>query len=251
MLRLRRRRQDHHCRAHRHGGRPQRPSGGGRDHRPGTTARRRTRSRGADQRTVPHRRRLARRAVGPDARHQVDVRRARPPLLGDRGPVRGDPHEQLLQEHLRVAVGHAGVHGDGEALRARGRGRLRPRGRRHAADPQRARLPGGAAPAGPLPRPPALPGPHRADQGLREGRQRRRPDARAGAGQGGRRRRGGRRDLVLPGLRGHGRGLQGPGPAGRRPPDRRLDGVRAGRLAQGRHRGRGRLLRRAAARPGA
>ena len=53
--------------------------------------------------------------------------------------------------------GHAGVHGDGEALRAARRLRLRPRGRRHAADPQRARLPRCPAAAHPLPRPPPVP----------------------------------------------------------------------------------------------
>ena len=36
----------------------------------------------------------------------------------DAGAGRADPRQPLLPEHLRRAVGHAGVHGDGEALRA-------------------------------------------------------------------------------------------------------------------------------------
>ena len=70
------------------------------------------------------------------------------------------PRQPLLPQHLRRPVGHAGVHGDGEALRAARAHRLRPRRRRHPADPQRARLPRRAAAAVPLPRPPPVPHAH-------------------------------------------------------------------------------------------
>ena len=58
----------------------------------------------------------------------------------------GRPHraEPLLPQHLRRAERHPGVHGVGDAAPAARRRALRPGRRRHAAEPQRARLPRGA-----------------------------------------------------------------------------------------------------------
>ncbi len=101
--------------------------------------------RGADQHAQPHRRRRGPASCG----RSCSTRRApsttsSPSYAGQPGAGRGDPRQPLLPEHLRRAVGHPGVHGDGEALRAARRDRLRPRRGRHAADPQRPRLPRGA-----------------------------------------------------------------------------------------------------------
>ena len=168
---------------------------------------------------------------------------------------RAHPRQPLLPEHLRRPLGHPGVHGDGEALRAPRRRRLRPGRGRHAADPQRPRLPRRPPPAHPLPRPPPLPGAHGAHPRRDEGGQRGRPGVRPQRVQGGRRRGVRRRHRLLPGLRGHG------GRASRSGPSRcssLLDQpghrLRAGGLAPPRHRGRGPLLRRQAGRgrhPGA
>ena len=76
--------------------------------------------------------------------------------------------------------------------------------RRHAADPQRARLPRGARHARPLPRPPAVPAADAADAARAEGAQRRRAAGAAHDRQGDRRRRARRCDRVLPGVRGDG-----------------------------------------------
>ena len=106
--------------------------------------------------TAPRCRRPA--VSGADARHQVDVRHARRAV---RATTRRRPSAILDNRFYRnVAgslVGHAGVHGDGEALRAPRRRRLRPDRRRHAADPPRARLPRRAAPAHAPARQPHLP----------------------------------------------------------------------------------------------
>ena len=92
---------------------------------------------------------------------------------GDPGPGRAHPRQPPVPQHLRRPVGHAGVHGDGEAVRAARGGPLRPHRRRHAADPQRPRLPRRAPAPDPLPRQPHLPAADDADARLPEGGQRR------------------------------------------------------------------------------
>ena len=119
VLRVRRRRQDDHGRCGGPQGGAAGPQDRGRHHRPGQTAGRRPGPRRAQRRAQPHRRRLGRRAVGDDARHQAHVRRAGHPSTP---PTPRRPErilaQRLLSQHLRGPVGHPGVHGDGEALRA-------------------------------------------------------------------------------------------------------------------------------------
>ena len=63
--------------------------------------------------------RVRRPAPRADARHEVDVRPARHAVRGRRGAgASASSTNALLPQHRRRAVGHAGVHGDGEALRA-------------------------------------------------------------------------------------------------------------------------------------
>ena len=92
-----------------------------------------------------------------DARHRDHVRPAHPDLRARRRAGATHPREPLLPQHRRRALGHAGVHGDGEAVRAPRPRRVRPHRRRHAADPSRARLPRRAPPAHPDARQPGLP----------------------------------------------------------------------------------------------
>ena len=123
LLGLGRRRQDHHRGRPRAGGRSPRPQGLRRHHRPGQAPGRRPGpGRRPDQRATADRRPVAGRAVGGDARHQVDLRRPRGHLLGQPRPGRAHPGQPLLPEHLRRPLGHAGVHGRREALRAARRG---------------------------------------------------------------------------------------------------------------------------------
>ena len=156
VLRVGRRRQDDH------GGRasaleaarPRAPRRRRHD-RPGPAARRRAsgcRDGLADRRPQRHRR-------GPDGRGELwammldtkgDLRRP------GRSATRADPAQAeriLANRFYRNISGalsrHAGVHGGREALRAPRRRPLRPRRRRHAADPQRPRLPRGAGAARP------------------------------------------------------------------------------------------------------
>ena len=68
----------------------------------------------------------------------------------------------------------AGVHGDGEAVRAPHRGPLRPARARHAADPQRARLPRRAAAPDAVHRRPLAAGLHAPDRPRGAGRRARR-----------------------------------------------------------------------------
>ena len=140
-------------------------------------------------------------------------------------------------------VGHAGVHGDGEALRAARRRRLRPHRRRHPADPPRARLPRRAAAPHPPARQPDLPSADDARAG--------RVPRRLGRGAGvpprrrtRRRHRGDRRRArVLPCVRGNGGGL----PHARERDDGaagvRRHRVRARHVTAPRRRRRGRVLR--------
>ena len=125
------------------------------------------------------------------------------------------------------------------------RTRLRPRRRRHPADPQRPRLHRRAAAPVPLPRPPPVPDDHLAGPRHREGGERGRPGVPAHRGQGGGRRGDRRRRRLLPGLRGDGGGL--PGAGRRRAPAalRRRHRLRARRVAAARHDRGGAVLRRA------
>src|SRR5205823_7095564 len=88
--------------------------------------------------------RRQRRAVGDDARSQAHIRR---PDREARAR-RANPRRGALEPDLPRAVERrgrlAGIHGDGEALRAAPGGALRPARARHAAVAQCARLPGGA-----------------------------------------------------------------------------------------------------------
>ena len=108
---------------------------------------------------TPQRRRLVRcagRAVGDDARHAGRVRRRGAPLRRQRRAGGADRGQPVLPEHRRLAERHAGVHGGRDAVPAAPRRAFRPRRGRHAADPQRPRLPRGAGRARPLPRPPLV-----------------------------------------------------------------------------------------------
>ena len=127
--------------------------------RPGPAPGRRARaSSRCPTRPTPVRGRLARRAARPHARHQGHLRRPRRPLRPDARAGRVHPGQPHLPEPGRRPVGHPGVHGHGEALRAdRGR-RLRPGGGRHPAHPQRPRPARRPPPAHPLPREPASSG---------------------------------------------------------------------------------------------
>ena len=92
----------------------------------------------------------ARRAVGDDARRQAHLRRAG----GHPRPDEKTRDAVLTNPDLPAVVQRGGrlpgVHGDGEAPRAPSGGQLRPAGARHAAHPQRARLPRRPPPPGPL-----------------------------------------------------------------------------------------------------
>ena len=101
---------------------------------------------------------MARRAARPHARPQGHLRRPGPPLRRHRRAGRGHPGQPDLPEPDRDPVGHPGVHGHGEALRAGRGGRVRPGRGGHPPVPQRPRLPRRPPPADPLPREPALPG---------------------------------------------------------------------------------------------
>ena len=141
LLRLGRRRQDDHGGRPRPPGRPARPPGLRGDHRPGPPAGQLARPRRAHQPAHPDRGALARRAPRPHARPQGDLRRPGPAVLGHRRAGRGHQGQPDLPQPHRHAVGHPGVHGHGEALRAGRGGRVRPGGGGHATDAQRPRLP--------------------------------------------------------------------------------------------------------------
>ena len=171
VLRLGRRGQDHGVGRLRPGGRPARAGGpaSSRSTRPGAWP---TPSASTPWPTPPPpiAGRLAGRALGPHARPQGHLRRPGRPLRPHARAGRGHPGQPPLPEPDRRPVGHPGVHGHGEALRADRERRLRPGRGGHPAHPQRPRLPRRPAPAHPVPREPPLPGPAHADPGLPAGR---------------------------------------------------------------------------------
>ena len=99
-------------------------------------------------------------------------------LVARQAPDEESRDRVLEQPHLPADLQRpgrlAGVHGDGEALRAAHRGPLRPARPRHAADPQRARLPRRAAPPDPVHRGPLAARLHEADRPGGAGRRARR-----------------------------------------------------------------------------
>ena len=182
------------------------------------------------------------RAVGDDARRQGDLRRAGRAPGARRGVPRPGARQPHLPADLQRARRLAGVHGDGEALRAAQRGPLRPARPRHAADPQRARLPRRAEPPDPVHRRPLAAGLHEADRAGGAGRRPRRL-GRPQRHEADRRLRPDRRPgRVLQRLQRHGRRLPGARQAGQQPA-RRPAHLLPGRLrAPGRADRRGRLL---------
>ena len=125
LLRLGRRRQDHHLGGARAPGGRARPQGRRAHHRPGPPAGAVDGDRGARQHPAAGRRHrvgvggLARRD---DARHEADLRRGR----GEPGHARegqADPREPLLHRAVELVRRHPGVHGDGEARPAPARRR--------------------------------------------------------------------------------------------------------------------------------
>ena len=152
------------------------------DDRPGEAARRLARHEGAGQRGEAGRPEAVRgpgdrdrgRAVGDDARREGDLRRAGRPPGARRGGARPRPRQPHLPADLQRPGRLAGVHGDGEAVRAAHRGPLRPARPRHPADPQRARLPRRAAPPHPVHRRALAAGLHAADRAGGAGRRARR-----------------------------------------------------------------------------
>ena len=222
LRRLRRRRQDDHL-----GGDRDRDGGPGAeglraDDRPGQAARRLARAEGARQRGAPGRPGAVRaaggrdegRAVGDDARRQGDLRRADRAPGARRGVARPRPRKPHLPADLQRPRRLPGVHGDGEAVRAAHRRRVRPARPRHAADPQRARLPRRAETADPVHRGPLAADLHEADRAGGEGRRARRL-GRARRPQADRRLRPARRPgRVLQRLQRHGRRASRRGPNG-------------------------------------
>ena len=137
VLRPRRGRQDHGVGRHRPAGGPGRAGGpawspstrpGGWPTRSGVESLHQRPGRGAGATGRAH---LAR----AHARHQGHLRRPGRPLRPDPRTGRGHPANRIYQNLTGAAVGHPGVHGDGEALRADRGGRLRHRGGGHARRP--------------------------------------------------------------------------------------------------------------------
>ena len=108
--------------------------------------------------------------MGDDARRQGDLRRADRPPGARRGVPRPGAEQPDLPADLQRPGRLAGVHGDGEAVRAAHRRRLRPARPRHAPDPQRPRLPRRAETADPVHRGQIAAGLHEADRAGGEGR---------------------------------------------------------------------------------
>ncbi len=258
LLRFRWRGEDDHGRRLRPPGGAARPARLRGDHRSGPAVGQFARARHAQQPAHPYRGSLARRAPRPHARPEGDLRRSDPAILGQRPAGGGDQGQPDLPEPDRVALGHPGVHGHGEALRAgRGRG-VRRGGGGHPSHPQRPGFPRRPEAPDPVSREPGVPGADEAHPG--------RPQVHGGGGPGpaaddltgGRSRHRPRCGGLLPGLRGDGGGIPDPGgagqgaagpggyrlhPGGVTPPGLRRRGRplrrQAGRVGHGRHRAGG------------
>ena len=121
-------------------------------HRPRPAAGRRARARGVRQRRTPGaarrvhraRRRAARRAVGGDARHQALVGRAGAAARARRGDRLPHPRQPDVPQRHQPLRAEPRLHRDGAAVRAARQRRVRPHHHRHAAHPERDRLPRGA-----------------------------------------------------------------------------------------------------------
>ena len=157
---LRRRRQDHSGRRHR-----ARPGARGRQgprlhHRSGAAPRQRARAGVARQRrdaragggAARGRARGEGRALRHDARREAHLGRPRGAARPRRRAARADLPQPPLPAALERPGRIAGVHGDGEAVRARHRARLRSHRARHASHRPRPRLPGRARSRARLPR---------------------------------------------------------------------------------------------------
>ena len=171
LLRLRWRRQDDHRRGRGgHGRRPPRRQGARAHRRPGQAAGQRARARAVRQHRDPRarrgvrrrRRRPAGRAVGGDARHEAVVGRPGAPPRPRRQHPRRHPRQPAVPEHHRQVRAEPRLHRHGAAVRDPHGGHLRPDRRRHAADPQRDRLPRSARAHGRLLQQPAPALAHRA-----------------------------------------------------------------------------------------
>ena len=86
-------------------------------------------------------RRAARRAVGRDARHQAVVGRPRAAPRARRGDRVPHPREPAVPQPHRALRAEPRLHRDGAAVRDPRERRVRPDRHRHAADPERDRLP--------------------------------------------------------------------------------------------------------------
>ena len=135
-----------------HGRRPPRRQGARAHRRPGPAAGQRARPRAVRQRRDPGARRAVRRgrrrapgrAVGGHARHQAVVGRPGAHPRPRRRDPRRHPGQPALPEHHRQVRPEPRLHRHGAALRDPLVGSLRPDRGRHAAHPQRPRLPRGA-----------------------------------------------------------------------------------------------------------
>ena len=131
--------------------------------RSGPPARDRARARRHRQRGAPRadrgaqggRRRAARRALGRDARHQAVVGRPRDAPRAGRGDRVPHPREPAVPQPHGALRAEPRLHRDGAPVRDPRERRVRPDRHRHAADPQRDRLPRRAGAHGRLLRRPA------------------------------------------------------------------------------------------------
>ena len=108
---------------------------------------------------------MARRAPRPHARPEGDLRRSDPALFGQCRTGGGHQGQPDLPEPDRLAVGHPGVHGHGEALRAGRGGGVRRGGGGHPPHPQRPGLPRRPAPPDPVSGEPGVSGADEAHPG--------------------------------------------------------------------------------------
>ena len=129
-------------------------------------ARRLTRARQFGQHASSGGRSVGRGALGTSARPEEHLRRAHPKARRHSRAGRRHPPEPALPEPDRGAFRHPGVHGDGEALRARRGGPFRPDRGGHPAFAKRPRLLGGSGPLDALFGQPAFPVPSDADSSI-------------------------------------------------------------------------------------